>query len=54
MQPTLVDTDILSMYFRGNEIVTVNVDKYIERYEKVNLSIITYYEIVSGRCPNLS
>ena len=48
MQPTLVDTDILSMYFRGNEIVTVNVDKYIERYEKVNLSIITYYEIVSG------
>jgi len=48
VQPTLVDTDILSMYFRGNEIVTVNVDKYIERYEKVNLSIITYYEIVSG------
>lgn len=48
MKPTLVDTDILSMYFRGNETVKTNFEKYIERYGKVNLSIITYYEIVSG------
>lgn len=48
MKPTLVDTDILSMYFRGDETVKTNFEKYIERYGKVNLSIITYYEIVSG------
>lgn len=36
------------MYFRGNETVKTNFEKYIERYGKVNLSIITYYEIVSG------
>lgn len=48
MKPTLVDTDILSMYFRGNETVKTNFEKYIDRYEKVNLSIMTYYEIVSG------
>lgn len=48
MKPTLVDTDILSMYFRGDERVEANVEQYIEEYGKVNLSIITYYEIVSG------
>lgn len=48
MKPTLIDTDILSMYFRGNETVESNVGKYIEEYGKANLSIITYYEIVSG------
>ena len=48
MKPTLIDTDILSMYFRGNEIVKVNLEKCIALYSKVNLSIITYYEIVSG------
>jgi tRNA(fMet)-specific endonuclease VapC len=36
------------MYFRGDETVKTNFEKYIERYGKVNLSIITYYEIVSG------
>ncbi len=48
MKPTLVDTDILSMYFRGNETVKANLDKCLGQYGKVNLSIITYYEIVSG------
>jgi len=47
VKPTLVDTDILSMYFRGNETVKTNFEKYIDRYGKVNLGIITYYEIVS-------
>lgn len=48
MKPTLVDTDILSMYFRGNEKVEENFENYIEEYGKINVSIITYYEIVSG------
>ena len=36
------------MYFRGNETVKTNFEKYIYRYWRVNFSIITYYEIVSG------
>ncbi len=48
MKPALVDTDILSMYFRGDKRVEANVEQFIEEYGKVNLSIITYYEIVSG------
>jgi tRNA(fMet)-specific endonuclease VapC len=48
VKPTLVDTDILSMYFRGHDTVKTNFVKYAKQYGKVNLSIITYYEIVSG------
>ena len=48
MKPTLIDTDILSMYFRGNETVKANLDKYIEQHGKANFSIVTYYEIISG------
>ncbi|OGC06125.1 twitching motility protein PilT [candidate division KSB1 bacterium RBG_16_48_16] len=48
MKPTLVDTDILSMYFRGNHTVIANFDNYNREYGKANLSIITYYEIISG------
>lgn len=48
MKPTLVDTDILSMYFRGAERVEERFEKYFEEYGKINISIITYYEIASG------
>lgn len=48
VKPTLVDTDILSMYFRGHSKVTKNFNEYIDLYGKINISIITYYEIVSG------
>lgn len=48
MKPTLVDTDILSMYFRGIERIEESFEKYFEEYGKINISIITYYEIVSG------
>jgi tRNA(fMet)-specific endonuclease VapC len=48
VNPALVDTDILSMYFRGNENVKNNFEKYEEEHGKVNISIITYYEVVNG------
>lgn len=48
MKPVLVDTDILSMFFRNNPNVVPNFKKYLFQYEKINLSIITYYEILSG------
>lgn len=48
MKSALVDTDILSLFFRNNENVVSNFKTYLKTHEKINLSIITYYEILSG------
>jgi len=44
----MVDTDILSMFFRNNHNVVNNFKEYFKEYERINLSIITYYEVLSG------
>jgi len=44
----LLDTDILSMFFRGNASVVSRMKEYSTGHEKVLLRIITYYEILSG------
>lgn len=43
MSPSMLDTDILSEFLRGNEKVVNNVDEYLLEFGFVNLSIITYY-----------
>jgi tRNA(fMet)-specific endonuclease VapC len=48
MKAALIDTDILSMYFKGNKEVIRNFSHYLTKYPQINLSIITYYEILSG------
>ena len=48
MKPSLIDTDILSMFFRNNHNVVSNFKVYLKKQGKINLSIITYYEILSG------
>ena len=48
MNPILVDTDILSEFFRGNPKVIYNFEKYLQCYDAINFSIITYYEILNG------
>ncbi|MBI4684868.1 MAG: type II toxin-antitoxin system VapC family toxin [Nitrospirae bacterium] len=48
MKLVLVNTDILSMFFRNDSNVVSHFKKYLAQYEKINLSIITYYEILSG------
>ena len=48
MNRVLVDTDILSYYFKGDEIVVENFEKYQVHYVLIEISFITYYEIVSG------
>ena len=48
MRPSLIDTDILSMFLRNHPEVTVRFASYLARYKKMNISIITYYEIMSG------
>ncbi|MBW4479386.1 MAG: type II toxin-antitoxin system VapC family toxin [Tolypothrix brevis GSE-NOS-MK-07-07A] len=48
MKAALVDTNILSLFFRNQSLVVENFNAYIQEYGKINISIITYYEIVSG------
>lgn len=48
MRPSLIDTDILSMFLRNHPEVTDRFASYLARYKKMNISIITYYEIMSG------
>ncbi len=48
MKPALIDTDILSFFLRGHPQVAPHFDVYTKTYVKINFSIITYYEILSG------
>lgn len=48
MNRVLIDTDILSYYLKGDKIVVENFKNYIKEYDLIEISIITYYEIMSG------
>jgi len=48
MNRALIDTDILSYYFKGNLLVVENFKKYLEVFDIIEISLITYYEIMSG------
>jgi tRNA(fMet)-specific endonuclease VapC len=48
MKPSLLDTDILSEFLRGNSNVTAKVTEHLEEYGLIYFRIITYYEILNG------
>ena len=48
MKPSILDTDILSEFLRGNLKVIAKVDEHLKEYGFISLSIITYYEILNG------
>ncbi len=48
MKRALIDTDILSYYFKGDLNVVRNFEKYLNQYNYIEISLITYYEIESG------
>lgn len=48
MKPALIDTDIVSLFLRGNRHVRSRFEAYLGSGERLHLSIITVYEIVSG------
>jgi predicted nucleic acid-binding protein len=48
MKPSLIDTDILSEFFRENKKVVYYAGKYLQEYPSISFSIITYYEILNG------
>ncbi len=48
MTESLVDTDILSFYFKGDQKVINKFNDYLREFDVINISIITYYEILGG------
>lgn len=48
MTEALVDTDILSFYFKGDEKVVERFTTYLKEFDQITISIITYYKIIAG------
>ncbi len=48
MKRALIDTDILSYYFKGYPKVISSFDAYLDIFSCIEMCIITYYEITSG------
>ncbi|HLP57489.1 MAG TPA: type II toxin-antitoxin system VapC family toxin [Candidatus Deferrimicrobium sp.] len=48
MKQVLIDTDIISLFLRGNKQVKHKLDEYLSYYSTLNISILSYYEILSG------
>jgi len=48
VKQVLIDTDIISFFLRNNEHVVKKFEMYLNEFNRINFSIITYYEILSG------
>lgn len=48
MMETLIDTDILSYYLKGDSDVDKKVKTYLNHFSSLTISKITQYEIFSG------
>ena len=48
MRLALIDTDTLSLFFRKTPSVVERFEEYLDMFDTVSFSIITYYEILSG------
>jgi tRNA(fMet)-specific endonuclease VapC len=48
VKEALVDTGILSFYFKGDAKVVQQFGEYLKEFDQINISIITYYEILGG------
>jgi tRNA(fMet)-specific endonuclease VapC len=46
--PSLLDTDILSELFKGNNTVITRASEYINEHHSLTISHITKYEILKG------
>ena len=48
MRKSFLDTNILIAFLRGEEDVVAKVEAYLEEFDMLSFSIITYYEILRG------
>jgi tRNA(fMet)-specific endonuclease VapC len=48
MKQAILDTDTLSFCFRNNIEATFKINQYLDEFGFINISVITYYEILHG------
>ena len=48
MKEAMLDTDILSLFLRGNLKISGKIEEHLHSFGFINFSIITYYEILNG------
>jgi tRNA(fMet)-specific endonuclease VapC len=48
MKESILDTDILSYYLKGDQHVVEKVERYLIRFSHLKFSLITYFEILNG------
>lgn len=48
MKKALIDTDILSYFFKGNSTVIKHFESYLNFFDSIEICLISYYEIASG------
>jgi len=44
----IIDTDILSFYFKGDSNEVAKFGDYLKEFDRINISIITFSEILGG------
>jgi tRNA(fMet)-specific endonuclease VapC len=45
---SLVHTDVLSFYLKQDPQIVRSVNKYLDLFDQLNISLVTYYEIIGG------
>lgn len=48
MKQALLDSDTISFFFRGTPKVVEKTDQYLNKHGFINISVISYYEIMNG------
>lgn len=48
MRQAIIDTDTLSYFFRNNEMVVGKIEGYLQEFGFINMSVVTYYEVLNG------
>jgi len=48
MRQAILDTDSVSYFFRGAPQIVEKVDGYLKEHGFINISVVTYYEVMNG------
>ncbi len=48
MKQAVIDTDTVSYFFRNHQNVVGKLEKYLQEYGFIHLSVVTYYEVLNG------
>ena len=48
VKQVIIDTDTISFFFRKNASIITHFKDYFTHFDYINISVITYYEILNG------